>query len=158
MRREPPLPAPDWAAIDAWLDLAYPDVRSIDVDALARRLDDRSRPPPRLLDARAAGEFEVGTLPGAVHAPTLRAALDACAGTPHARGVVVFCSVGVRSARLVHALCTHGLENVHNLRGSIFEWANRGLPLVDARGPVGRVHPFDASWGRLLDASRRASD
>jgi rhodanese-related sulfurtransferase len=156
MRGEPPLPSPDWASIDAWLDLAYPDVPSIGVEALARRLEDRSRPPPRLLDARAAGEFDVGTLPGATHAPTLRAALQACAGAPDDAGVVVFCSVGVRSARLVRALRAHGLEDVHNLRGSIFAWANRGLPLVDARGPVSRVHPFDASWGRLLDAPRRA--
>ena len=156
MRGEPPLPAPEWAAIDDWLDRAYPDVPSIDVDALVRRLDDRARPAPRLLDARAAGEFELGTLPGAAHAPTLRAALDALAGTPHGAGVVVFCSVGVRSARLVRALRAHGLDDVHNLRGSVFGWANRGLPLADAHGPVARVHPFDASWGRLLDPARRA--
>jgi rhodanese-related sulfurtransferase len=156
MPGEPPLPAPDWAAIDAWLDLAYPDVPSLDVDALARRLDDPARPAPRLLDARAAVEFDLGTLPGAVHAPTPRAALDALAGAPHGAGVVVFCSVGVRSARLARALRAHGIEDVHNLRGSVFAWANRGLPLADARGPVARVHPFDASWGQLLDPSRRA--
>ena len=44
-----------------------------------------------------------------------------------------------------------GYTNVHNLEGSIFEWANSGRALSRADGPATAVHPYDAEWGRLLE-------
>jgi len=70
--------------------------------------------------------------------------------------IVVYCSVGVRSARLARALSATGAKQVFNLRGGIFEWANRGLPLVGPAGPARSVHGYDAEWAVLLDARLRA--
>lgn len=146
----------DWPAIDAWLDGGFPGLPQIEVDALARELAVPDAPPLVLLDVRTAREHAVSHLPGAHHAPDLPAALAVLAGRPADTRIVAYCSVGVRSARLAAALRERGFERVGNLRGSIFAWANRGLPLRDARGPVRQVHPFDAAWGRLLDPALRA--
>ena len=149
-------PTPDWPSIEGWLNAEYPTVRSLDVDALATWLDDPARPAPRLLDTRSPREFAVSSIPGAILAPTLDEALAALHGIEPDAPVVCFCSVGVRSARLAHALNARGWTGAVNLRGSLFAWANRGGALYNAQGPADRVHPFDAAWGALLDAARRA--
>lgn len=149
---------PDWPSIDAWIAREHPRVAHWDVPTLVRRLDEAAGSPrsvPLLIDVRADAEFRVSRLPGAVHAPTLGAVVGLAATRPPGTTMVLYCSVGVRSTRLADALATRGLDDVVNLRGSIFDWANRGLPLVGARGPVDRVHPFDARWAVLLDPSRR---
>ncbi|MEM8660723.1 MAG: rhodanese-like domain-containing protein [Pseudomonadota bacterium] len=66
----------------------------------------------------------------------------------------MYCSVGYRSSKATEQLLKLGLSNVHNLEGSIFEWANEGKPLVqggsDSLTPSHVVHPFDDNWGQLL--------
>ena len=71
--------------------------------------------------------------------------------------VVAYCSVGVRSSALAARLREVGIEEVHNLQGSLFAWANEGRPVYRGRTRVAEVHPFDARWGALLDAGRHAA-
>jgi hypothetical protein len=71
--------------------------------------------------------------------------------------VVVYCSVGWRSAALADRLLAAGLDDVHNLRGSIFDWANKGLPLVRDGEPAREVHPYGRLWGLLLRPELRAN-
>jgi rhodanese-related sulfurtransferase len=102
-----------------------------------------------LIDAREVEEFSVSHLKGAEHAvivaevrPLLREV-----GVP----VVVYCSVGYRSAELADRLIRASVPGVYNFPGSIFEWANAGLPLYRGDELVKEVHPYDDHWGRLLD-------
>jgi 3-mercaptopyruvate sulfurtransferase SseA len=44
-----------------------------------------------------------------------------------------------------------GVNNVVNLKGSIFAWADAGLPLVNQAGTTRAVHSFDKHWGQLLN-------
>jgi len=40
---------------------------------------------------------------------------------------------------------------VYNLYGSLFEWINRGYPVVDLRGDtVRRVHTYNRKWSRWV--------
>lgn len=146
----------DWPAIDAWLAERFPQLPQTEPDALARDLATPGARTVVLLDVRSAGEHAVSHLPGARHAPDIDTALAVLADRPVGTRVIAYCSVGVRSARLAEALRARGVASVENLRGSIFAWAHRGLPLCDARGPVTHVHPFDAAWGRLLDPALHA--
>ena len=83
---------------------------------------------------------------------------SALAGVDRQRDVVVYCSVGVRSAGVARRLREAGFAHIENLEGSIFAWANEGRPIVTASGaPAATVHPYDAVWGRLLAPSARAS-
>jgi rhodanese-related sulfurtransferase len=153
VRSPPPV---DVAGLASWLARKYPGVATIEVPALARWLDDRSRAAPVLIDVRAPNEQAVSTLPGAlcVAPGDDPAAVLRRAGT--SRPIVAYCAVGVRSARLARALAAAGAPHVQSLRGGIFEWANRGLPLAGPSGPETRVHGYDAEWEALLDPARRA--
>ena len=104
-----------------------------------------------LLDARSATEFKVSHLPGAILAGNTRAALEALAASDPGRTVVVYCSVGYRSSRLAEKLRARGIENVFNLEGSLFQWANEGRPLYRGDERVYEAHPYDEEWGELLD-------
>ncbi len=146
-----------WRAVDRDLAARYPDVPSIPPDVLAQRL--ASGAPPLVLDARTPAEVAVSHLPGAqrvdpdADVAALAAALDS---VDRSREIVVYCSVGVRSAGVAERLRAAGFENVENLSGSIFRWANQGRPLVRDGQPVRTVHPYNAAWGRLLEPGLRA--
>jgi rhodanese-related sulfurtransferase len=146
-----------WPAVAAWIAANHPQVPSIEVEALSAWLADARRAPPLLLDVRAAEEFAVSFIPGARSAPTIDAALTVLGDADCAQPIVVYCAVGVRSARMADSLMRRGYTNVANLSGSIFAWANRGLPLHSAAGPTDGVHPYDRNWAELLSVARRAA-
>ncbi|MEB3160001.1 MAG: hypothetical protein VKL20_00930, partial [Synechocystis sp.] len=43
-----------------------------------------------------------------------------------------------------------GIDNVYNLQGSIFAWANQGLPLQRHQQTVNTVHGYDRHWEKYL--------
>ncbi len=111
---------------------------------------------PLLLDVRAKPEFEVSHLHNARLATSLKMALAALESTPKDAPIVAYCSVGLRSADLAHQLMQRGYTNVANLEGSIFEWANSGLPVYRGTEVEKTVHPFNGKWGKLLNENLRA--
>lgn len=144
-------------AVEASIRQQHPDVATLSTDRLASRLT--SGEAPLLLDAREPAEYAVSHLPGAIQIdPDARgAALDsALAALPADREIVVYCSVGARSAGLAERIQAQSDREVANLEGSIFRWANEGRPLANSDGPTTLVHPYSASWGQLLDPDRRA--
>ena len=131
--------------IAAWLTFKVP---AIDVDSLHKMQPGSVY----LLDAREPGEYAVSHIQGAVnrgydHFDQTR--LDSLDKT---RPVVVYCSIGYRSEKIAQKLKKAGFTNVSNLYGSIFEWVNRGYPMVDASGqPTRRIHTYNKKWGRWVD-------
>lgn len=113
---------------------------------LERSKEDR----PWLLDARAPEEYAVSHLPGAIRVAKPEDAVKQIGAGQPARAVVVYCSVGYRSADFAARLQSHGITNVFNLEGSIFQWANESRPLFRGTTPIQVVHPFDRHWGRFL--------
>lgn len=138
-----------WEAVEARIAAEFPGVSHLTPGELADLLADPAREVV-LVDARNAGEFAVGHLQGARHATSVDHAADIVAAAPDDATVVAYCSVGYRSAALVAALREHGSRTVHNLRGSIFRWANEDRPVYRGAARVGHVHPFDDAWGALL--------
>ena len=128
----------------------FPHVRSVSVAELQRRLEGSVDSRPVLLDARSREEFLVSHLRDAIHAPSEEEALAALSNAGRSEPVLVYCSVGYRSAALAQELSAHGFTDVANVEGSIFEWANTGLPVYRGGVQVHEVHPFDARWRRLL--------
>ena len=103
-----------------------------------------------LLDVRGPEEFAVSHLAGARRAQSLEAAVRVLDGAPKTVPVVAYCSVGYRSSALVRKLMEAGYVDVHNLEGSIFEWANEGHPVERGGRVVGEVHPYAWPWSRYL--------
>ncbi len=140
----------DWPRVRREIRERFPSVRQVSIGELATRLE-RKGDPPLLLDVRAQEEFAVSHLAGARNAGTLGEALSILDGVPQDREIVVYCSVGQRSAALAEELSQKGFTGVRNLEGSIFAWANAGRPVVRGETRVERVHPYDRKWGCLLD-------
>jgi 3-mercaptopyruvate sulfurtransferase SseA len=86
-----------------------------------------------------------------------RPSLRPLRGLPKNAPIVVYGSVGYRSARLAHWLAGQGYTNVRNLSGSIFQWANEDRPLFRDGRPALEVHPYDRRWGLLLESRYRAA-
>ena len=125
----------------------FPDVRRVSTEELASWMV----APPVLLDVRAAEEYDVSHVHGAVLAPKLTAAIEALAGVEKDHPIVVYCSVGYRSSALAEKLQKKGYTNVFNLEGSIFKWANEDRPVFAGGVRVYQVHPYNHRWGTLLD-------
>jgi rhodanese-related sulfurtransferase len=154
-------PKPAWPDIRRQIAEHYPQVVAVTTEELARWLDapDPGQDRPVLLDVRTRAEYDVSHLPGAVWAETAAQQQAALADQPANRPVVVYCSVGWRSAQAADRLNAKGGRTVFNLDGSIFQWANENRPVVGPDGkPTQRVHPYNRSWGSLLDRRRWAFD
>ena len=134
---------PTWETINQGIAHDYPTVRHIDTDTVKTDLEQGKK--MALIDVRKKEEYDVSHLPSAVniiHAKDITLPKD----TP----IIVYCSVGVRSAKFAKQLGNLGYTNVFNLRGSIFEWANKGYPVLRKNTKVKSVHPFNIKWGTLL--------
>ena len=147
-----------WKAVGAMIESDFPDVQAVSTADLAAWLADSTRAAPLLIDAREPAEYAVSHLPGALQIdPSADAATlaDRFSVVDPARPVVVYCSVGYRSARLAQQLEAAGFRQVQNLDGSIFRWANEGRLVVRGDAEVRAVHPYDATWGKLLNSDLR---
>lgn len=135
------------------IDALHPDGRWVETAELNGWMD--SDHPPVLLDARTRAEFEVSHLEGARRVDPDRPNLGSLR-LPEGSRVVVYCSVGYRSADIAQRLRERGVTHVYNLLGGLFEWANEDRPLYHAGARVRLVHPYDRVWGAMLDEDRRA--
>jgi rhodanese-related sulfurtransferase len=136
----------------------FPRVQWIVTKDLARWLDDSTRTPPVILDARSQAEFDVSQLKGARRMDPYRPDLAALSRMPRDTSIVVYSSAGYRGGRVADWLRGQGYTRVQNLGSSIFQWANEGRPLYRGDSPAQVVHPYDSKWGWgwLLEGEYRA--
>lgn len=63
--------------------------------------------------------------------------------------IVVYCSVGIRSDRISKKLQKMGYTNVKNLYGGIFEWKNKGFPILDSTNiETENIHVYSKIWSK----------
>ena len=139
----------NWSEVNRLIQNDYPGVPSVTTAELADALADGRD--VVLLDVREAAEFAVSHLSGAQRVTSAASASAVLESAAPAALVVAYCSVGYRSAALVKELQEQGVVNAVNLEGSIFAWANAGLPVYRGDLEVDEVHPFDDVWGALLE-------
>lgn len=144
----------------AWktlISVGYPDVSWVDGETLAEWMARTSDDELVLLDVRTPEEQRVSHLQDARHLNASNPDIETLA-IPAGATVVVYCSIGYRSATIIEELGQAGIQNVYNLEGGLFDWANQGRPVY--RGPerVDEVHPFNRIWGLLLRRDLRARD
>lgn len=145
-----------WQAVHRLIETKYPDVPTLTTGSLATQLDDSTGRRPLLLDARAPEEYAVSHLRGARRVNPSAEAYPALDTVSRDTPIVVYCSVGYRSAGVAKRLRQQGFSDVVNLAGSIFKWANEGRPVYRHGERASAVHPYDAAWGRLLADSLHA--
>lgn len=135
----------------------FPSIAWLTIKDLAQWLNDPTKPQLILLDARTQPEYELSHLPQAKRIDPYHPNLEAIAASfSKDMPMVVYCSVGYRSARVAQKLEQAGFDRVYNLEGSIFQWANEGRSIYQNGYPAALVHPYDALWGKLLKPQHRA--
>lgn len=140
----------DWPALKKQIRQQFPAVQHISTKALAEWLSRADTTKPVLLDVRTEAEYRVSHLQNAKLAGDEEMALKVLRNVERDRPIVLYCSVGYRSAALAAKLQKQRYGKVYNLEGSIFQWTNEGRPVFAGRKVVKYVHPFDRTWGRFL--------
>lgn len=157
------------SALEQGVRVRFPDVtplRSAELaGAISQSTGDQRRVTSRsdtldvvLFDVREKSEFAVSHLAGATRVDPELAGnefLELYGDRLRGKRAVFYCSVGVRSAKLIERVKSHSSlppkTDLRNLEGGIFRWHNEERALVDPAGrPVDTVHQFDPYWGRLI--------
>jgi rhodanese-related sulfurtransferase len=119
----------------------------IDADSLLKHQDEYI-----LFDVREREEFEVSHIPGARHLGYKSPSWELLEELKKDQPIALYCSVGYRSEKIGELLRNKGFENVYNVYGSVFEWANRGYTLTDLRGhSTAEIHGYSATWGLWIN-------
>ena len=154
-----------WESVDRNIDSEFPATEFISTDALVQQYRQSRSDIPAvqagiptidagtlvIIDVREPEEFQVSHLENALNLETA-VSISQLITDKRAR-IVVYCSVGYRSARVAASLKELGYTQVQNLHHSIFEWASKGYPLVNQSGETDKVHPFNRAWGSLVEDS-----
>lgn len=78
-----------------------------------------------VIDARDAGQFAKGHIPGAIHMDW-RQVLAKRDSIPKDKPVLIYCNTGTLSAQAGFALRVAGWENVRILQGGLEDWRAKG--------------------------------
>ena len=140
-----------WDNVNASIEQDFPDVDHVGIDEFTELRDDDSL----VIDVRTIEEYQVSHIPGALHLANAAAIRDFLEQNPdnQDKTLLIYCSVGVRSAQVARELQAMEVGDPINFRGSIFAWANAGLPLQNLAGETNEVHPYNRRWGQLLNDS-----
>lgn len=142
-------------AIRRITDHKFPNGRWVDATELVRWRADPGRAPPVVLDARTEDEYAVSHLEGAVRIDPYKPSLRPLRGFSKDTAIVLYSSVGYRGARVADFLARRGYSQVSNLEGGQFRWANEGRPVFRQDRPTADVHPYNPTWGLLLESQYR---
>ena len=137
-----------WEDVDEKIEDEFPAVEFISVDALQTQFQSNPGQLPMTIDVREADEFAVSHLAEARN--VLTGIEISKLVQDKTSPIVVYCSVGYRSAAVAAELEALGYTSVRNLRHSLFEWADKGLPMENLQGQTSLVHPYNRAWGSLV--------
>ena len=132
-----------WSAVYSLIENRFPQVPAVDISTLETWLQSTD---VLIIDVRTREEYLVSHLIGAKN----RVTVEGFQHIPKDRRMVLYCSVGYRSAKLVQLLQKEGYTQVYNMKGSIFAWANAGKPVYRRGEKTTFVHPYNDVWGQLL--------
>jgi len=135
-----------WQSTRAIVRQDFPQVRQLSIQQYRQGVLSK----PLLVDARDSEEYAVSHIAGAVNLQNPEEIIR-LARQQGRSSILLYCSVGYRSSRLADRIAQQGFSEVYNLEGSLFQWANLGLPLVNQAGTARFVHPYNDEWGVLLN-------
>ena len=129
--------------IEGYLNHSVPTISVQDAAKCARQT--------LFLDAREEDEFMISHIPAAKYVGHKRFKRKNVEVLDRDTPIIIYCSIGYRSEKIGEKLLKMGFTNVHNLYGSIFEWANHGLPLEDSQGqPATALHTYNKKWSKWV--------
>lgn len=150
-----------FSLLKGFIRIKFPQVQKMTTVEFAQKLENSAEFCPLILDARSEEEYAVSHLAAArrLEIPshlsaepesTAQALQEVSKHIP----IVVYCSVGYRSAKVAQQLAQAGFSDVFNLEGGVFQWVNEDRSLTHNGQPTQLVHPYNAAWGALLKHPR----
>ncbi|WP_318780340.1 rhodanese-like domain-containing protein [Atlanticothrix silvestris] len=137
----------------------FPTVSQITTEEFADWLLNPVKPQPFVLDARSQPEYEISHIKTALRIDPVAPGLTALSTESKDTPIIVYCSVGYRSAKVAQQLQRQGFSQIYNLSGGLFQWANEERPIFkDDAHPTQLVHPYDPIWGKMLKTSYHAEN
>ena len=103
-----------------------------------------------LLDTREKEEFDVSHIRNAVWVGYDNFDISVLDSFSVDSKIIVYCSVGYRSSKIADELYDNGFNNVFNLYGGIFNWANEGRILIFDDKKTQNLHAYNRRWGRFI--------
>lgn len=104
-----------------------------------------------IFDTRSREEYEISRIPEARFLGYNEFQPERLDQVPKDTTIVLYCSVGYRSEKIGERLRRLGYEKVYNLYGSIFEWVNRGYPIVNPDGlTTEQLHTYNKDWSQWV--------
>ena len=108
-----------------------------------------------ILDAREEKEYEVSHLPKSHYIGFDNFDSKSVSLIQKTDTIYIYCSIGYRSEKIGERIQEMGFNNVFNLYGGIFNWANSGYKLVDKNNKETKeVHGYNKEWSKLLNEKR----
>lgn len=107
----------------------------------------------KILDARSFEEYKVSHLKDAVFVDFENFDIEKTTQLISDKNeiIVVYCSIGVRSAKIAQQLIDEGYTNVFNLYGGIFEWKNNNFSVFNNNNEeTEKVHVYNKNWSKWL--------
>ena len=105
----------------------YFNINEIEAAELADWVSEQEIP-FKIIDVREMNEVNAGTIPQA-HAMPLATVPLRLQELNKEEKLVFICRSGARSAQACAYMQQNGFNNVYNLRGGVFAWANAGQPI-----------------------------
>lgn len=140
-----------WFGINQFLRYRFPHIHHLTVDELYQWLQDSAQTVPLLWDARTLAEYQISHLYQAQPIPDALEALETYFKPYKHRPIVVYCSIGYRSALIVEQLRKKGYTKVFNLTGSLFQWVTQGYNIYRGKQVIKQLHPYNNVWRLLLN-------
>ncbi len=116
-----------------------------------------------LFDIRESEEYEMGHLKNAIHVSpdtSTDSFMDRFGPDIVDKNLIFYCSVGYRSSIYLEKTETKtllaGASNVYNLKGGVFRWYSKGLPVFKGEKETHAIHPYNRFWeAALVSPSKR---
>lgn len=111
-----------------------------------------------VLDTRENEEFNVSHLKNARHVGYFWFDMRKVYDIPVTANIVVYCTVGTRSEKIVQKLINAGYKNVHSLYGGIFAWVNSGQPVYKLNGvQTSEIHTYNKDWAQWVEKGTKVN-
>jgi len=108
-----------------------------------------------ILDAREEKEYEVSHLPKSHYIGFDNFDSKSVSLIQKTDTIYIYCSIGYRSEKIGERIQEMGFNNVFNLYGGIFNWANSGYKVIDKNNKQTKeVHGYNKEWSKLLNEKR----
>lgn len=109
-----------------------------------------------IIDVREKNEYDVSHIKNALNFPYKKLKIDQFSPIGKEKKILIYCSVGYRSEKVVEKLNKAGYKNCYNLYGGIFEWINRGYSVYDQnQKKTKKIHAYSRNWGVWLEKGEK---